>query len=284
MTIQPCYRLEMKSVREDRPLFRAVYADDRIVVVDKRSGGLVHRTPTSKEPTLIDHVAAAYGFVHPVHRLDRFVSGLLVYGRDEAAATHLRAQFASHQADRRYLAGIEGQLSASDGVFRSRLRLEGPTFGVRAVKSGPGRDAVTHWWTVEAFEAAGATLVEVALETGVKNQIRVHFADAGHPILGEQKYLPPDRAGARTTQRRRLFLHAAELSLRHPDDDRELSFRAPLPGDLSRWKGNLRRGEPVPAGRTAKGKSGPPSPPGRRAGSSRGPSSRQSPSRRRKRR
>jgi 23S rRNA pseudouridine1911/1915/1917 synthase len=237
-----------------------VYADERIVVVDKRAGCLVHRTPSSKEPTLIDAVHAEYGFVHPVHRLDRFVSGLLVYGRDEAAAEHLRAQFATHAADRRYLAGVEGRLEKKEGTFRSTLRMEAATYQMRVVrgasepKPGRGRSrgrpparssdasqskrAITHWWTVEVLPAA--TLVEVALETGVKNQIRVHFAEAGHPILGEQKYLPPDRPGARTTQRRRLFLHAAHLALRHPEDGREVEFEAPLPGDLARWKGRLR--------------------------------------------
>jgi 23S rRNA pseudouridine1911/1915/1917 synthase len=241
--------------------YRPVYVDARIVVVDKRSGCLVQRTPTSKEPTLVDRLGQAYGFVHPVHRLDRFVSGLLVYARDAPAAEHLRAQFAEHVADRRYLAAVEGTFEGARGVFRSRLRMDESTYVMRAVRRGPGRDAVTHWWTVETLP--NATLVEVALETGVKNQIRVHFAEAGHPILGEQKYLPVDRAGARTTQRRRLFLHAAQLGLRHPDDDRELEFRAPLPGDLPRWKGRLRR----------------PEGPARRSGRPR-----QSPSRRRKRR
>lgn len=261
MKFQPWYRRTVTRPDVERPLYRPVYADQRIVVVDKRSGGLVHRTPTSKEPTLIDQLGHAYGFVHPVHRLDRFVSGLLVYGRDERASEHLRAQFAEHAADRRYLAAVEGAMQEAEGVFRSRLRMDDATFAMRAVKRGPGKDAVTHWWTVEALPRA--TLVEVALETGVKNQIRVHFADAGHPILGEQKYLPADRAGARTTQRRRLFLHAAQLSLRHPDDDRELDFKAPLPGDLSRWKGRLRQ-------------------PDSAAGA--GPRPRQSPSRRKKRR
>lgn len=224
--------------------FRTIYVDARIVVIDKRSGALVQRTPSCKEPALVDELGRVFGFVHPVHRLDRFVSGLLVYGRDAAAAEHLRSQFADHTAERRYLAAVEGMLAEAEGVFRSRLRMDEATYAMRSVKRGPGRDAVTHWWRVESFPAAPATLVEVALETGVKNQIRVHFADAGHPLLGEQKYLPSERQGARTTQRRRLFLHAAHLELRHPDDDRTLAFRAPLPGDLSRWKGRLRRPEP----------------------------------------
>jgi len=232
----------MPGRRASKPLFRPVHVEERFLVVDKRSGCLVHRTPTSREPTLVDALYAAYGFVHPVHRLDRFVSGLLVFARDEDAAAHLRAQFADHRADRRYLAAVEGVLRETEGRFQSRLRLNEANYRMHRVKKGPGRDAITHWWLVEAFRAENATLVEVALETGVKNQIRVHFADAGHPILGEQKYLDPGRPGARSTQRRRLFLHAAQLSLRHPDDDRPRAFHAPLPSDLGRWKQQLRGG------------------------------------------
>lgn len=232
-------------------VFRSVHVDDRILVVDKRSGCLVHRTPTSKEPTLIEALHDRFGFVHPVHRLDRFVSGLLVYARDDAAAEHLKDQFARHAADRRYLAAVEGLMEQELGVFRSRLRMNEANYRMRSVVRGPGKEAVTHWWTVEAFPESRSTLVEVALETGVKNQIRVHFAEAGHPLLGEQKYLPPGRPGARTTQRRRLFLHAAHLTIRHPGDDRELAFSAPLPADLTRWKGRL-RGRPAQSPRRRK--------------------------------
>jgi len=223
--------------------YRIVHVDPRIVVVDKRSGSLVQRTPTSKEPALIDVLGAELGFVHPVHRLDRHVSGLVVYGRDADAATHMRQQFAERRADRRYLAGITGIPEAAAGVLRSRLWMNPSNYAMRSSRRADAALAVTHWWLVEAMPAGDAALVEVALETGVKNQIRVQFAEAGHPLLGEQKYLPEGVQGARTTQRRRLFLHAAHLTIRHPDDDREVEFSAPLPGDLTRWKGRLRQGD-----------------------------------------
>ncbi len=214
------------------------------MVVDKRAGWLVQRTASKKhQDVLIDALHQRYGFVHPVHRLDRFVSGVLVYGRDEDARDALRAQFRDHSADRRYLAAVRGLVEEDEGTVRSRLAMDPHTFSMKSVEGADARTAITHWWVVERFSKAAASMLEVALETGVKNQIRVHLADLGHPILGEQKYLEA-KEERRTTQRRRLFLHAGFLSFRHPETGRIAEYEAPLPSDLGRWRAQLRRGDP----------------------------------------
>ncbi|MCA9548492.1 MAG: RNA pseudouridine synthase [Myxococcales bacterium] len=226
------------------------HVDRSIVVVEKKAGLLCQATAAKEPEVLLDMVAQFLetrggGRVYPVHRLDRVVSGLIVYARTPEAQAHLEAQFRAHSVDRRYLAVVQGLMEESEGTFESVLYTEGRGYMVYSVDEPPGpgrRHAITHWKVLNRYK--DSTFVEVRLETGVRNQIRVHFAEAGHPLLGERKYDPEQK---KTTQgARRIFLHAARLGFLHPDDDHPMRFDAGLPPDLAAWKKDLAGRPPRP--------------------------------------
>jgi 23S rRNA pseudouridine1911/1915/1917 synthase len=179
--------------------------------------------------------------VRAVHRLDRDTSGLMAFARTRSAETNLAQQFRSHSTERRYFAVAPGRLVAQ--TFRLNLvRDRGD--GRRGSTSNPeqGKCAITH---VKPIEHLGDyTLIECRLETGRTHQIRIHLAEAGHPLCGETIYhkplhgaAPEDRSGAP-----RLALHAAELHLDHPVTGERLHFQAPMPGDLEAFLARLRKG------------------------------------------
>ncbi|MEQ9497410.1 MAG: pseudouridine synthase [Deltaproteobacteria bacterium] len=216
------------------------HVDPSIVVVEKRAGILTQATEKNERNTLIHHVrrflrGRGSTEIFPVHRLDRVVSGLLVYARRPDAQAALIEQFKVHDVQRLYTAAVHGVLDADEGTFDSWLVTNHRSLRVFSGEEGQRgtRHAVTHWRVRERF--ADATLVEVALETGIRNQIRVHFAEAGHPLLGERKYA--EDPGLQKTHR--IFLHAEFLGFDHPYTGRYVRYEAPLPPDLEKWKKKL---------------------------------------------
>lgn len=224
--------------------FLVLYKDADVVVVDKKAGVLTVGRPSGRGVSLMQRLEELLGprsTVIPVHRLDRPVSGVLVVARHAAAEKVLRQQFAAHDVERRYYAGVTGVIAEELGTFESKLATSGRA--LRMHSSEDGKDAVTHWRVVERYPAANATLVEVMLETGLRNQIRVHFSEAGHPLLGERKYLDEDDPDASSSQgTHRIFLHAASLGFVHPRTGKALRFEAPVPPDLMAWRRALERG------------------------------------------
>src|SRR5262249_34924108 len=149
-------------------------------------------------------------------------------------------------------------LDDDEGTFDSFLNTESPSLKVYSDPTEEtGRRAITHWRVVERYD--GATLVEVKLETGLPNQIRVHFSEAGPPLLGEKKYRDADESSQGT---QRIFLHAATLGFVHPATREKMRFESPLPPDLARWKLNLEHGNldpprrPEPRSRRPGGRQG----------------------------
>ncbi|MBI4822417.1 MAG: RluA family pseudouridine synthase [Deltaproteobacteria bacterium] len=222
--------------RGDRFLVR--YKDESIVVVDKTAPLFTVAPPSGKGPDLIRLLREFFGprrrsplFV--VHRLDRVVSGLLVVARTKTAFDRLVDQFRIHDVERRYLAVVRGRLEREEGTYESQLTVDPRTLRMYSDPEGEKR-AVTHYRVRDWLPSA--TLVDVELETGARNQIRVHFAEAGHPLLGERKYLDDEDPDSRSVQgRERIFLHARVLGFRHPTSGEHMRFESPLPPDLSRW-------------------------------------------------
>jgi 23S rRNA pseudouridine1911/1915/1917 synthase len=183
-----------------------------------------------------------------VHRLDKDTSGCLAVARSEPALRALQAQWKGRTVEKVYLAICHGALAPQgrlDTPFgrhpRDRTRFTG--------KRAAGRRAVTAWRAVERF-GKDATLAEVRLETGRTHQIRVHLAEAGHPLLADAAYggtrreaRAPGGAAARAAAALgRQALHAWQLAFDHPRTGRRLAFEAPLPEDFRRALGVLRRG------------------------------------------
>jgi 23S rRNA pseudouridine1911/1915/1917 synthase len=184
--------------------------------------------------------SAANPTLRAVQRLDKDTSGLLVFARTVAAQRALQRQLADGEVTRRYEALVHG--AAGDAVYDTWL-LEDRGDGLRGSWAGallppPGaRHAVTRLRALETLR--GATRIACELETGRQHQIRIHLAEAGHPLVGETVYIR-DHRGPRIPAPRPL-LHAATLGFRHPRDGRPLRFEEPPPADFAAVLRRLRR-------------------------------------------
>lgn len=229
------------------PGFRVVHEDPEIVVVDKTPGLLSSPAPGRRDDSLAELIAEslrARGIKKPqlfvVHRLDQHTSGLLVFARTPRAMEWLVAQFESREAGRTYTALVQGRVERDRATIQSWLVEDPKTLSVHTTAlRGAGKRALTHFAVQERFP--DATLVRVSLETGRKHQIRVHFAEIGHPVLGDRRYGEPSELLSR------VALHAERLTFRHPRTLEKVTFEAPWPEDLAKLVQRLRR---AGAGRT----------------------------------
>jgi 23S rRNA pseudouridine1911/1915/1917 synthase len=229
--------------------FTITYEDPHLIVVDKPAGLLTVPTPRGERRTLRDRVRTYLRHVAKVpeafvvHRLDRDVSGLLVFAKSAAIAQRLKQQFASGKPLREYLALVAGHLRQEQGCFESWLATAKNLDRYSTRDPARGELAITHWRVVARLR--GATLVQVRLQTGRRNQIRVHFAEAGHPVLGETRYRAP-QAVHPDWPPTRLALHAHLLGLEHPISGQRLRWQSPLPAEMQQF---LRRAQTAGGGR-----------------------------------
>jgi 23S rRNA pseudouridine1911/1915/1917 synthase len=214
------------------PGMKVLFEDASLIVIEKPENLLSIASATERGKTayafLTDYVRRGNPHsperVWIVHRLDRETSGLMVFAKTEAAKRALQAHW--YEAEKRYLAVVEGGPPADYGVLRSHLDESGPFKVYSAPPSERTRHAVTHYRLMKRI--ATRALIELTPETGRRNQIRVHLADAECPIIGDRKY------AARTNPARRLGLHASSLQFKHPSSGELLRFQSPLPLDLAR--------------------------------------------------
>lgn len=226
--------------------YRIVHEDDDVVVVDKEPGVLTVPAASDPDDSLADRLVAAYkkrGLREPralaVHRIDRFTSGLVAFARTGRAFAALRDQFAAGKPTRIYLAFAAGKVPKDRGRLAHYLEENAKSLKVRAVAKGPGTKlASCTYRVVERFPHA--TLLEVTLETGRRNQIRVQLAAEGHPLIGDVTY------GGPTALLDRTALHAHRLAFDHPaGDGRRVEVESRLPRDLTHLLGRLRKGVDV---------------------------------------
>jgi len=216
--------------------FKTLWEDTHLLFVDKPAGLLTVPAEQGGEASLADAVSDHYrrrGMKHAqlfiVHRLDRFTSGVLVFARTPEALHHLKKLFAMHKLQRTYRAILVGELPENQGTLKGHLIEHAKTLKMRVVdpkrKEAEGsQSAVTHYRVVERLP--GHTVVEVELETGRRNQIRVQFADRGFPLLGDQVY------GEESPLLDRQALHAEVLGVKHPVTEQMVLVTAPLPKDF----------------------------------------------------
>mgnify|MGYP001175132261 CR=1 FL=1 len=191
-------------------LVTVLHDDDHLLIVNKPKGVLVVPAPGRNAPTMVDLLREQLGrTVHAVHRLDEDTTGCLALAFDEEARTALDATFRNHSAERDYLALTTAVPSPEAGCIDGNVE-EGRDGVVRVVRRG-GKRAVTHYQTLER-RGRGA-LVRCRLETGRRNQIRVHLAALGCPVAGDRKYGYRPRPGDRYP---RVMLHSWSLKLAHP--------------------------------------------------------------------
>ena len=229
-----------------------LYEDADIAVVNKPAGMVVHPGAGHPSGTLVNallhHVEDLSGIggeQRPgiVHRLDRGTSGLLVVAKHDAAHRALAAQFQAREVEKRYFALAWGEVHGGrridvpvgrDPAHRQKMSTRAPR----------GRPAITR--VVEAENLSGASLLQLAIDTGRTHQIRVHLSAIGHPVVGDPVY-----GGIRrhmpghlrpVTRLQRPFLHASHLAFAHPSDGHLLEFDAPLPDDLQSVVDDVRAG------------------------------------------
>lgn len=222
-----------KNVKNRMPGIRILHEDQDVIVVEKAAGVLAQEVGDaySVEGALTDYVRKGQWKsarrVYLVHRLDGRTSGVMMVAKNERAQTWLRDHW-NEVTTKVYLARVEGVLDAPCGVFESYLHEDGRHF-VRSVENPKyGKFARTEWrgvaepGTKPRGRRPPSTSVEVTLKSGRKNQIRVHFAEAGHPVVGDAKYGHGRRGDV-------LCLHAWKLAFRHPGTGELLSFASDPP-------------------------------------------------------
>jgi 23S rRNA pseudouridine1911/1915/1917 synthase len=222
-----------------------VYEDSAIIVVNKPPGVLAVPLERRGEARSVFDDLKTYLRArrrprpYVVHRIDRDTSGLVVFATDAPTQQRLKEQFKRRTAERRYLAIVYGHPAPPSGMWRDRLVWD--TSALIQKETHPrdpaGKDAISRYRVVERLR--GASLIEVDLVTGRRNQIRIQARLRGHTLVGERRYVyGPD--SLRPIAFRRQALHASRLTFAHPADGRLLTFEVPLPADLARLLEMLR--------------------------------------------
>lgn len=207
-----------------------VYEDDDIIVINKGYGLLSMGNDKIKEGTAYSIVREYLKNKDPrnklfiVHRLDQHTSGLMIMAKNVEAKEQLQHNWNNMVRQRQYVCVVEGKLDPAEGEVRSYLAENSQFLVYSTDNPGEGKLAVTNYKTIRS--ANGYTLVEVELETGRKNQIRVHMHDLGHSIAGDRRY------GAKTSPIHRLALHARTISFVHPVSRRLMNFSTPIPASF----------------------------------------------------
>ena len=225
------------------PKLRIVYEDDDLIVVNKQPGLLtVSATPGSSETTAYSILRAyvkkqnARAGIYVVHRLDRETSGLLVFARSEELQHYMRQYWRELVTERTYIALAEGVLEPREGRITTWLTEDKRNAVVYSSPVDDGGDiAITNYKVLrtakgEVIEAKGYSLVELHLETGRTNQIRVHLASKGCPVVGDRKY----GHGNEYSPIDRLCLHAKVLAFIHPVTEKTVRFESPVPKEFNR--------------------------------------------------
>jgi 23S rRNA pseudouridine1911/1915/1917 synthase len=223
-----------------------VYEDDALLVVNKPSGLLsVPLERKSDVPSVYDRIEEHFrsrGKRRPfvVHRIDEDTSGLVVFAKDAQTQSRLKAQFKRREPERIYWAVVYGQPSPSQGTWRDHLVWDEKALIQKEThpRDPRAREAISEYRTLETFR--DASLIEVRLRTGRRNQIRIQARLRGHTLIGEDRYVyGPDTL--RPINFERQALHAYRLAFQHPADGRHLEFEAPPPADFMSLLKRLRK-------------------------------------------
>ncbi|MFC0613109.1 RluA family pseudouridine synthase [Scopulibacillus daqui] len=204
-----------------------LYEDNDIIVIEKESGLLSMASSKEKELTAYSQLMAHVRSSHPenrvfiVHRLDRDTSGVMMFAKSQKIQQHLQNTWRESVLERTYVALVEGEVKKDKDTIISWLKETKTLMMYSSRKPNDGQKAVTHYKRMQSNRHF--SLLEVKLETGRKNQIRVHMKDIGHPVVGDKKY------GSKSNAIGRLGLHARVLAFRHPATGKTLRFEAKVP-------------------------------------------------------
>ncbi|AOV08523.1 RNA pseudouridine synthase [Sporosarcina ureilytica] len=208
---------------------RILFEDDDIIVIEKEAGLLTVASKNERHVTAYRQLMDYVKTVHPnnrifiVHRLDRDTSGVMIFAKSKDIQQTLQDNWHDIVPERAYVALVEGRVK-KDGTITSWLKENRAFIVYSSDRPNDGQKAVTHYKVLKTSRQN--SLLEVHLETGRKNQIRVHMQDIGNPIVGDKKY------GARTRPIGRLGLHAHKISFTHPTTGEFLTFESKVPASF----------------------------------------------------
>jgi len=209
-----------------------LFEDSDIVVIDKHAGTLSIATDHQKSHTAYNILSAhvktqgSGNKIFVVHRLDRETSGLMMFAKSQEVQQILQSNWKDIVTERTYIAIVEGVPEEQKGTIKSYLRESKALIVYSSQNPQDGHQAVTHYEVMKS--GWDYSMLKVNLETGKKNQIRVHMQDIGLPVIGDKKY------GSETNPIRRLGLHAWVLVFRHPVNNESLRFKTPIPDNFMR--------------------------------------------------
>ena len=228
--LKPNMRVSIKKSSEGNRFknfwVKIVFEDDHILVVEKKAGILSSSTTPKDESvkTILNYYldkTHQHANAHTVHRLDKFTSGLIIFAKSKKVALEFEQDWKERVYDRRYVALVHGELPKSQGTVASWLKDDSHYVTHSSQEDNGGKYAVTHYKKMKSGN--GYSLVELQLETGRKNQIRVHLQDLGCPVVGDLKY------GDGSDPINRLGLHAYKLCFKHPVTGEDLKFESDIP-------------------------------------------------------
>lgn len=215
--------VEIQAKKNDMP-FVILYEDKEIIVIDKPCGLLSEQTAKENEKTAYQYVKQ-YLYkkkenIFLVHRLDQYTSGILMFVKNKKLYDILTQNWNKYVKTRGYIAIVEGQMKKTKGTIENYLA-ESKTQNVYITTKEQGKKAITHYKQIQSNKRY--SMLEVYLDTGRKNQIRVHLSSLHHPIVGDSKY------GAQSNPLKRLGLHAHEFMFVHPLTHKEMRFVSKTP-------------------------------------------------------
>lgn len=225
-----------------------IYKDEHILVLNKQAGLSVHPAPSLDQPTLVNYLLAKFPEMAPncsgerpgiVHRLDKDTSGLMVVALDQGSAHRLTRSFHDREVDKQYMAIVSGCPDPEEGRISSSLGRD-PKSKVKMAVTRNGRSARTKYRVVHRGLDSQWSLVRLKIMTGRTHQIRVHLAELGHPVLGDELYGGKITASWGSKRKplsrliKRQLLHSAVLGFKHPATGSPCVFFSPPPKDFLR--------------------------------------------------
>ena len=235
-TVTPGDIVEISSAGVSSKLphgLEVLYEDNDIIVVHKPINLLTVATEGERNRTVYACLRAGLKERNPggrlfiVHRLDKFASGILVFAKSERVQSLLKRIFQHHDIQRKYWAIVEGLVDKNQGTIQSYLAEDRMMRMHSTDDKFSGKFAITHFRVLQ--RTRGISSLEVTLETGRKNQIRVHLSEMGHPIVGDRAY------GSTKDPLKRLGLHAFHLGFRHPVTGKQMLFQTSPPPEFVRY-------------------------------------------------
>lgn len=220
--------VEIQTKKKDIP-FDILYEDKEIIVINKPCGLLSEQTSKESQKTAYNivkqYLAKKKENIYLVHRLDQYTSGILMFVKSQKLYHELTHDWNHYVKTRGYIAIVEGKMKQPKGTIENYLA-ESKTQNVYITSQDKGKKAITHYKQIKTSH--DYSMLEVYLDTGRKNQIRVHLSSLRHPIIGDSKY------GAKTNPIKRLGLHAHVLMFIHPLTHKEMRFVCQTPDSFEK--------------------------------------------------